>query len=299
MIWLILLIVITLVGIAGVLYVATPDGRGERWYPGRGVGVLALVLVAWLACSITTVGANTWSVRTSFGKPTGVIGSGLHFVAPWSTGTDFSSANQFVRFRGDGKGGEDESDEPCITVRLARQATACVDGVVSYTQPSTHVQQLFLTWKTELRVRLLLVLQNTQQALNTELGSYDPLANAEQDADALARLSKAAEENLRNRLGSLFDGITIQLSNMDYDDTTESNIRNVQAAIAKTRVAMQDKLTADQIAAANKTISDSLKGDSVTAYYRCVEMLAATLKEIKPQTVDLSAVCATAVGVLK
>lgn len=298
MIWLILLIVITLAGIGGAFVAAVPE-RGERWHVGRAIGVLALVVVAWVACSITTVGANTQSVRTSFGKPTGVIGSGLHLVAPWSTGTDFSAANQFVRFRGDGNGGEDGSDEPCITVRLARQATACVDGVVSYQQPPEHVQALFLTWKTELRVRLLLVAQNTQQALNTELGTYDPLANAEQDADALARLSKAAETNLRNRLGGQLTNITVQLSNLDYDDTTEANIRNIQAAIAKTRVAMQDKLTADQIAAANKVISDSLKGDAVTAYYRCVEMLAATLREIKPQTVDLSAICAQAVGVLR
>lgn len=298
MIWLILLIVVTLIGVAGALVVAAPEDGG-RPRIGRGIGVLVAVGVAWLACSVTTVGANTQSVRTSFGKPTGVIGSGLHLVAPWSSGTNFSAANQWVRFKGDGNGGEDGSDEPCITVRLARQATACVDGVVSYQQPPQHVQELFLTWKSEARIRSLFVLQNTQQALNTELGSYDPLANAEQDADALARLSRAAEENLRNRLGGLLTNITVQLSNLDYDDTTEANIRNVQAAIAKTRVAMQDKLTADQIAAANKVISDSLKGDSVTAYYRCVEMLATTLREIKPQSVDLQAICAQAVGVLK
>jgi len=297
MIWLILLIIITLAGVG--LAVAAASNLGDQRRPGVAVAFLAVVAVAWVACSITTVGANTQSVRTSFGKPTGVIGSGLHLVAPWSTGTDFSAANQFVRFRGDGNGGEDGSDEPCITVRLARQATACVDGVVSYTQPPEHVRQLFLTWKTELRVRLLLVQQNTQQALNTEMGTYDPLANAEQDADALARLSKAAEENLRNRLGGLLNNITVQLSNLDYDDTTEANIRNVQAAIAKTRVAMQDKLTADQIAAANKVISDSLKGDAVTAYYRCVEMITIALREVKPQSVDLQAICAQAVGVLK
>lgn len=57
--------------------------------------------------------------------------------------------------------------------------------------------------------------------------------------------------------------------------------------------------TADQIAAANKTIADSLKGDAVTAYYRCVQMVTETLRELRPQTVDLQAVCAAAVGVLK
>jgi hypothetical protein len=303
MISLIILVIVTLAGLAGAAMAAAPTesnyGRSEdKWHPVRGAAVLLLVALVWIGFSITTVGANSQSVRTSFGRPTGVIGSGLHLVAPWSSGTTFSAAKQWVRFKGDGNGGEDSSDEPCITVRLARQATACVDGLVSYKQPSAEVQRLFLDWKTESRIRSLLVLQATQQAMTAQLATYDPLANAEQDADALARYSKLVENDLRGRLSMLTD-VTVQLTQLDYDDTTEANIRNVQAAIAKTRVAQQDKLTADQIAAANKTISDSLKGDSVTAFYRCVEMLAATLREIKPQTVDLQAVCATAVGVLK
>lgn len=292
MITLILLIIASIAAIGGAIL----TGSARR--PGLAAACLAGLAALWLACSVTTVGANTQSVRTSFGKPTGVIGSGLHLVAPWSTGTDFSAAKQWVRFKGDGNGGEDASDEPCITVRLARQATACVDGMISYKQPPAEVQKLFLDWKTETRIRSLLVLQATQQSMTAQLATYDPLANAEQDADALARYSKLVEDNLRERLSMLTD-VTVQLTQLDYDDTTEANIRDVQAAIAKTRVAQQDKLTADQIAAANKTIADSLKGDAVTAYYRCVQMVTETLRELRPQTVDLQAVCAAAVGVLK
>lgn len=301
MLILILLIIVSLAGLVGAVAASLPSSdryADGKWHPLRGAGILLAVGLIWVACSITTVGANTQSVRTSFGKPTGVIGSGLHLVAPWSSGTDFSAAKQWVRFKGDGNGGEDGSDEPCITVRLARQATACVDGLVSYKQPAEQVQKLFLDWKTESRIRSLLVLQAAQQAMTAQLATYDPLANAEQDADALARYSKQVENDLRERLAMLTD-VTVQLTQLDYDDTTESNIKNVQAAIAKTRVAQQDKLTADQIAAANKVISESLEGDGVTAYYQCIRLVTEALREIKPQNVDLQAVCAQAVGVLR
>ncbi len=266
---------------------------------GAAVGAVAVLALAWVACSITTVGANTQEVRTSFGKPTGVIGSGFHFVPAWSSGTAFSSATQWVRFVGDGNGGEEGSDEPRIRVRLAGQSTADVEGSVTYSQPADAVQDLFLTYKTEERIRQLLILSNTQQALNEVLGTYDPLGQAKNDADVLATYSRAAEEALRKRIGDKVTGITVNLTMIDLDDNTEQRLRDIQSAIAKTRVAEQDALTAAQIALANRTIADSLKGDAVTAYYRCVEMFTATLRELKPQQVDLQAVCASTVGVLK
>lgn len=293
---LILLIIATLLGLIAAAVVGF---GGDERRPGSAVGVLALTAVIWLACSVTTVSANTQDVRTGFGKPTGVIGSGLHLVAPWSSGTSFSSATQWVRFVGDGNGGEDSSDEPKIRVRLAAQSTADVEGSVTYNQPADKVMDLFTTFKTEERIRQLLVLSNTQQALNEVLGTYDPLALAKADADVLAKYSRAAEEALRKRIGDKVSGITVNLTMIDLDDNTEQRLRDIQSAIAKTRVAEQDALTAAQIALANRTIAESLKGDAVTAYYRCVEMVTAALREIKPQTVDLQAVCATAVGVLR
>lgn len=290
---LILLIVASLVGLAAAAFLF---GGGRR---SAGVATVVAVPLLWLACSVTQVSANTQDVRTSFGKPTGVVGSGLHLVAPWSTGTSFSSANQWVRFVGDGNGGEEGSDEPKIRVRLAGQSTADVEGSVTYTQPADKVMDLFATYKTEERIRQLLVLANTQQALNEVLGTYDPLSQAKTDADVLAKYSRAAEEALRKRIGDKVSGITVNLTMIDLDDNTEQRLKDIQSAIAKTRVAEQDLLTAEQIALANKKIAESLRGDQVTAYYQCVQTIAATLRDIKPQSVDLQAVCATAVGVLK
>ncbi|HEY9417064.1 MAG TPA: SPFH domain-containing protein [Pseudonocardia sp.] len=299
MISLIILIVITLLGIGGSLIAAAPV-RGERPHIGRGVAVMALVAVIWFGFSITTVGTNEQSVRTAFGKPTGtVLDSGMHLVAPWSSGATFSSANQYIQFIGDGSGGEDGSDEPKIKVRLARQATAEVEGIVYYQQPADHVTDLFLGWKKEERIRSKFVLPEFQQALNEAFGTYDPLKELEQEKDALARNSQAATESLQRRVGDKLSGIKVMLTNIDYDDNTEKQITDLQAALARTRVATQDALTAEQVAAANRTISASLKGDSTTAYYRCIEMVTKTLAELKPQSVDISAVCAMAVGVLK
>jgi len=135
-------------------------------HPIQGLATaVVLVSILWLAFSFTSVDANSQEVRTSFGKPTGVIGNGPHLVAPWSTGTSFSSARQFIVFKD--KPGENE--QPRVATRLAGQATADVEGVVSYTQPSGKVIELFRSWKTEDRIRNLFVFQEAKGAMWTDI----------------------------------------------------------------------------------------------------------------------------------
>lgn len=265
--------------------------------PGRAAVFAVIALLVWLPFSFKQVDANTQSVRISLGKPTGdVLGAGPHLVAPWSQGSTFSAANQWIRFRGRDNKAEDEVS--CINARLARQSSACVDGIVYYTQPPGQISTLFSTWKTEDRIRSLLVLPQTQQALNAILGTYDPLASATQDADVLTRFSAQVTADLITRLPQM-TGVKVELSTMDYDDPTEDNLKQVTAAIAKTRVAAQDLETAKQIAEANRTIADSLKGDAVTAFYQCVKLFTDALRDVRPPTMDVQAPCANTVGVLK
>lgn len=265
-------------------------------------GRLALVPIAYvllcLAFSISIVEAGDQKVQTSFGKVTGVNDSGFNLVAPWSVGTSFSTRQQWVEFKDDPKCGDCE-DEPWVDVRLAGQATATVFGIIEYTQPADSIDDLFLTWKTEERIRSVYVYTKAKGALNAAFGQYDPLATVKLQDDVFGTYGKLATDKLQEAIGGTLPGIKITITGLDLDDRTEDQLRNVQAAIAQTRIAEQGKLTAEQIATANKTIAASLSNDPVTAFYQCSAMWTAVLKEIKPQNLNITAICSAAVPTFK
>lgn len=273
----------------------TPDTYPLRkwlWVP------VVVAALAVLAFCFVAVPANTWSVRTSLGKPTGeVFGSGPHLTLPWETGTEFSSSRQFVRFKD--KPGDGEINR--IRVRLAGQAYADLTGVISYAQPSNRVKQLFMDWRSEERVRELYALTLAQQSMSEALGTYDPLSADKQKADANAFFSAEATKKLNEKLGGVMENITIVITDIDYDDETEKQLSAIQAAIATTRIAEQGKLTANAIASANQTIAGSLSGDPVVAFYQCSAMWSAVVKAL-PATVtslNIAGICSSTVGAVR
>lgn len=301
---LVMLIIATLVVAAGAVWVSlpTPEKRvndGTNYNPQirviprsrirweRGAAVLLVVPVLWAVCSISIVDARAQKVQTSFGKVTSVNGSGWNWVAPWSSGTQFSTSKQWIDFEGDGH----EEKEPKIKVRLAGQATADVVGMVYWTQPESTIDDLYLEWKEEQRIREKLVLPLAQQALNEAFGVYDPLSAEKQNAEVLATYSKEATRILKEKLGNKLTGVEVQLRDIDYDDNTEARLREIQSAIAEFRIAQQRALTAEQVANANKTIAASLSNDPVTAFYQCSQMWADVVREVKPATLNIASIC--------
>jgi len=294
--WLIFLIVLSIVVI--ILGFAVAQRNENETYPVQGlVTVLILMPVLWLAFSFTAVDANSQEVRTSFGKPTGVIGNGPHLVAPWSTGTPFSSARQFIVFKD--KPGENE--QPRIASRLAGQATADVEGVVSYTQPSSKVIELFRSWKTEDRIRNLFVFQEAKGALQEALGTFDPLAEDKQKEDVYSFYGAEATNKLNARLGGLLEGVKITIGFIDYDTGTDSKLAELQAARAETKVATQKLLTAEQLALANERISRSLSSDPVVAFYQCTAMWTEVVAKMNPVPANfsISGICANTIGAVR
>lgn len=274
---------------------ATPDK-----YPARKFAWIALALIPFvvLMFSITTVEANKWQVRTSFGKPTDrVIGSGLSLVAPWTTGTSFSSANQYIRFKSDPK--EDEIQR--IHVRLAGQSSADLTGVISYTQPKEKIKQLFMDWKTEDRIRNLYIETEAKQAISEALSTYDPLAETKQKEDALSFFSTEATKKLNERVGNVMTNVKIGITDIDYDDKTEERLGAIQAAVAETRIAVQAALTAEEIANANKKIAASLSSDPVVAFYQCSAMWAEVIRGLNTTvtSVNISGICANTIGAVR
>lgn len=294
MFYLIILILISLVGLILAFIATIPRNSNDGRHPGRGVVVLALLGLIWLMFSIKTVPANTYSVRMSFGKPIGVIDNGPHLVAPWTTGTEFAASKQYIIFKGNGDSGNHV--EHCINVRLARQATACVDGIFTYNQPVDHVRALFQEYRNETNVRQQLAERKLQQALGTALAEYDPLGQVQQDKDALVEFSGRSQGLLAKDLEGKLSNVELTLTFFDYDEETDKRISGLSDAFIATRNATQAVETAKQTALANQIIADSLKGDSNTAFFRCVQMFTELFREIKPQQVNITAICANSIG---
>jgi hypothetical protein len=256
--------------------------------------IVGAVVTMWLLMSVTSVPANTYSVRTAFGAPVDVVDNGLHLVPPYTSGSEFSSSKQWIIFKGNGD--PEHNIEHCINVRLARQATACVDGIFTYNQPAEHVKELFSEYRNETNVRKNLAERKLQQSLGTALAEYDPLGQVQQDKDALVEFSGRTQSLLNAMVNNKLANVELTLTFFDYDEDTDKRIAGLSDAFIATRNATQAVETSKQLALANQIIADSLKGDPNTAFFRCVQMFTELFREIKPQQVNLTAICANSIG---
>jgi hypothetical protein len=194
-----------------------------------------------------------------------------------------------------------ENEQPRVATRLAGQATADVEGVVSYTQPSGKVIELFRSWKTEDRIRNLFVFQEAKGALQEALGTFNPLAEEKQMVDVYSVYGKAATEKLNARLNGLLEGVKITIGFIDYDKDTDLKLTQLQAANAETRIAAQKLLTAEQLALANERIARSLSSDPVVAFYQCTAMWTDIFAKMNPVPANLSisGICANTIGAVR
>src|ERR1700756_1710653 len=102
--------------------------KGIGTYAGIGVAVVAAGIL--LLDSATTVSANSVGIETQFGRPTGTLQSGLHFLAPWAEVEEFSTRVQVTNRQASAQG--DNAGVDCVQVNLKGGASACADIAVRY-----------------------------------------------------------------------------------------------------------------------------------------------------------------------
>ena len=252
----------------------------NRW-TGLGAVAVALLGLLLLATScVTQVTTKNVGVVTSFGRPVGALGNGLHLKAPWHKVTEFDAAVQTDSHK------SKDSDSACTDIRIGNQSVACVDNSVRWRIVQDSADDLYRDYREFENVRDSLVTRELDAALNEVFADYDPLAgvdtNGASTAPSLDELSDEVTARLRQKVGNQVEVLSVIIPLVSFDKTTQDKINDYQAELANTRIARQKQQTADAQAEANRKLSSSVSNDPNVLVSRCFDVLAEMVNAKEP-----------------
>jgi hypothetical protein len=248
---------------------------------GSLVAAIVLTVGALLAgffSSFTTVSTKNVCIVSTFGHPDGEISNGAHFIAPWSKCTEMAANVQTDQYLGNTDQDTSNSQQPCMDVRIANQSIACVEVTIRWRIVPGNAPELFRDYKTFDHVRDSLVTLNLKSALNNAFADYNPLGilqSGQVPQDVLNQTGTKVQQTLTQQIGKQIEILQIILPLVHFDPTTQTNINAFQAAVANTRIATQNVLTAKQQAQANEILSQSLeKAGNGVLISKCLDLVA-------------------------
>lgn len=257
---------------------------------GGGVAI-ALGLVLLLLASLTVVGTRNVGVVTTFGKPSGrTLTNGIHMKAPWQKVTDIDGTITTQKFVGP----ERQKGLNCIGVRIADGSTACVSVVIRSRVDKDHADDIYADYRNSdkdindnvndslVRTQLTSSLATTFSGFNPLLvpGSVEASASTEQTAPNLQDYSKKVREEMRSRLVEQsadgkpeVDVTSITISYIYLSKSTQDRLNQLQAEVAKTRIAKQEQATSTAQAQANENLAASLAKNPNVLVAQCFDVL--------------------------
>lgn len=249
---------------------------GKAVYIGTAIGFAVVAGFFLVLASATIVPARNVGVEVALGKPVGTLQNGFHMVKPWHRVEKFDAGVQTLQLEGDGKG----ADAPCVTVRLGNQTTACVDVIRSQwnIDPNGDVIELYRRYRKFDKIELNVVAGQEMNALVATFADFDPLAGINGTTDAPLRTTDdLASQALAKTQAAVGSGIHVDnlLLRVNYDPTTQTQLNNYAKALAETRIATQNRATAEQKALANKALAAQVSvRDPGVQYQNCLNLIA-------------------------
>jgi len=247
---------------------------------------LVLGLVATFFSSATIVSTKNVGIETAFGRPVGSMSNGFRLVAPWDVVTEMDAAIQTDNHV---KGGSPLS---CITVRIAHQATACVDTSIRWRIDESAADSLFRDYRDFANVRDSLVTRDLNAALNGAFEQYDPLAidpKGNSTSPTLESLSTEVLAQMKSEIHEQISVLSVIIPVVHYDDNTQQKVNALLAQVAQTRIAEQSVITAEQQALANRTLAESVSKDPNVLVSTCMDLLGEMVS--KGQTIPIGFSC--------
>lgn len=233
------------------------------------LGLLAatILMVAW--SSWVQVDTKNIGVMTSFGRPTEPLDNGPHVVWPWQVKNELDGAVQTDSYAGLG------TPTPCVTVRIARQATACVDMSVKWQLVKDEATLTFQDYREFDNVRDSLVRRELGATGDEVFAAFDPLKFDDAGVSQVPSndtLSKQATTVLQRRAGGKIKVENVVVNYIKLDDATQQKLNEHNAETAKTNVAIQSQKTATAQAVANERLAASLSKDPNVLTARCFDI---------------------------
>jgi regulator of protease activity HflC (stomatin/prohibitin superfamily) len=276
---------LSVLALVAAMFLLTLRRGGEQ---GAGVGAaiaLLLAVVFFVASIIAPVGTKNVAVLTTFGKPSGVLGNGLHFKAPWQQKHELSDAIQTDTYASDhGEGVQHNADGGCINVRIARQATACVNVSIRWQIREDGVGYLFRNYRDNDAITQNLLLRDLQTAVNAAFAGYDPLgldANGNSNQPTAPELALRVQQTMRDDIGKWIDVDSLLIPIFNFDSGTQDKLNQLQQQYAATRVARQQLLTNQAQAAANKALAASVSNNPGLLVSKCLDIVKESVEQSK------------------
>lgn len=247
---------------------------------GWGIGAtaaLAVTVLVMVIASFNTVGTQNIGVVTSFGRPSGEVDNGVHWVAPWKGITQIDGAIQTQTFE----------NASCVQVRIGEQQTACADVIVRWRIVPADADSLFRNYHGGSSVindvSGSLVHPDFVAALNANLDSYNPVAaTAAAPGTAanphLSTISAAVAKQMRGDLKGQIAVLSVVIPRLTYQGSVQDRINQEDQQVAQTIIANEAIKTAQAQATANKTLANSVSNDPNVLVAQCMNVLEALQK---------------------
>lgn len=251
-----------LVTVGALLARATSKSPAARMRSAR-VAVIAggLTVFVLILGSTTIVSARNVGVVTTFGRPSGTLGNGLHMKAPWQSVTEMDGTIQI----------DNHTGEQATTVRLGNNSTAYVDNSVRWRIQPSAADALFLDYRQFENVRDNLVTRELRAALNEVFADFDPLAPENTEGTNVQALGDKVAEKLRAKVGDQIEILNVIVPLVNYDEATQSRINALNVEKANTRVAEQRAKTAQAEARANDILAESVSNNPNVLVSKCLD----------------------------
>ena len=226
-------------------------------------GLFFIIVLIGIFCT-TIVPARTVGIGVTFGKPTAVYDNGFHWKSPVTKVTKLDGSVQNNIYNGDS----------AIPVRLGNNSKATVDVSAQWKLKTDNAQQLYLDYKTFESIQSNLVDRNLRAALNDVMATYNPIENVkdgDSKDDDLAQLAQQVQETLVDKVGEDIDVRSMTIPLIDFDESTQNKINELQAEVARTRIAQQRQKTSEAEAKANDILDKSLSDEVLTS--KCLDII--------------------------
>lgn len=217
------------------------------------IGIIAGIILGLM--SMTTVGARSVGIQTSFGKYTDTLPSGFHMVNPFSSVEEFSTQIQDL--------------DLSVPVSFDGGSSGTAKLTVLWAIDAKDAEQLWKDWKTFDRVKTRLVAPAARTAVAADFSTYSP--GDARDGGNRVTIQKNVLAALKESIGNGANIRSIQLTDVQLDAKAQQAVDRITEATANTARASEDQKRAITEAETARIRQSSQTPEALQRY--CLEVV--------------------------
>ena len=234
----VLWIFLGLIALGGVIGAFAADA-GYKWV-GVVIAVVALLAEAMAVIfgCMTSIGSSDIGVITSFGKPAGDLGPGVHWLSPTANVTVWDGSIQKISY----------DRNSCLQVKIGGGQSACLTLTFTYRIKGSAVDNLFIHYRTQDAVNDLLVTRELDQAINTQLQNYSPITEISKGSSnptSMVPFIAPIVKQMQTEIGTDIEisSQSLVMPYVTFDDSTTNRLNAYQTQKVDTLIAQEAENT--------------------------------------------------------